>query len=375
MITKSNWGGAQAYVFMLAKHLKQGGSEVAVALGGTGAAGADTGVLAERLSEAGIRVIHLRSIIRDISLFREIDSLIEMIRVVRVEQPTVLHLNSSKAGILGSFAGRIAGVPHIVFTAHGWPYREPRSFAFRSIIWIASWCTVLFSDVVIAVSKLDEKDSPVLFSRKKIQMIHNGVATFSLLPRDEARSKLASKVSGLHTDSLWIVMNAELHPNKGIDVAIDAMKILCKKYPAAQLVVMGSGQEHDGLQEYIQAQQLTEKVFLLGFVSDSRTYLAAADIFLFPSHKEGLPLALLEAGLASLPVIASNTGGIPEVIRSGETGILVEPGDTKAVARALSDMLTDIETAKRYGIALHKHVRSSFSEEQMFSKTLTVYSS
>ena len=134
IITKSNWGGAQHYVHTIATNLKKEGRDVVVGLGGTGLPGAPAGQLESRLQAEGIRTIFLPSFARDVSLFREWHAVIALVDLIKKERPQVLHLNSSKAGGLGALAGRIAGVPHIVFTAHGWAHREPVSALKRLII-------------------------------------------------------------------------------------------------------------------------------------------------------------------------------------------------------------------------------------------------
>ncbi|MFZ2500762.1 MAG: glycosyltransferase, partial [Minisyncoccia bacterium] len=155
VITKSNWGGAQSYVYTLATRLKDTGADVAVVLGGTGEAGSESGLLAERLQEAGIRTLFLKSFMRDISLIREFKALRELIYILKSERPDVVHLNSSKAGGLGAVAARLTGVPRIVFTAHGWPFWEPRNFVAQKLIYFFSWITVMFSHAVITISDYD----------------------------------------------------------------------------------------------------------------------------------------------------------------------------------------------------------------------------
>ena len=126
VITKSNWGGAQRYVYDLATHLPKEEFEVAVAFGGTGEVGASAGLLEVRLREAGVRIIFLTTFARDIGILREFSAFFELLRTIRAENPDVLHLNSSKAGGLGALSGRIAGLRRIIFTAHGFAPNELR---------------------------------------------------------------------------------------------------------------------------------------------------------------------------------------------------------------------------------------------------------
>lgn len=369
VITKPVWGGAQAYVHTLATRYQEAGARVMVA---TGTMAGREGSLPARLRASGIPVLPLPSLMRDIDLLSEVRALMELVALIRQERPDILHLNSSKAGALGALAGRIARVPRIVFTAHGWPHREPRSFPVRAFIWLASWLTVQLAHRVIAVSRCDLATAPVLFSKKRIRVVHNGVAPFVPLPRVRARQELLLKAPGLIETVPWLLMLAELHTNKGIDTAIRALAQLAA-HPAAALVVLGEGEERARLEALIERCGVRERVFLLGFVPDARTYLSAGDCFLMPSRKEGFPMAVLEAGMAGLPVVASRTGGIPEIIEHGSTGLLVPTDDARALAKALDSVLSSQRTKEALGSALRARVEEEFSEEKMLEGTAAAY--
>lgn len=373
VITKSNWGGAQSYVHALARHSREQGADVAVALGGTGARGAASGLLAERLAADGVRVIPIASFMRDISIAQELRAFRELLAVIRRERPDVLHLNSSKAGGIGALAGRIAGVPRIVFTAHGWAHREPRGLSQRLLISMSSWATVFLSHFVIAVSECDKETAPALLLRRKIHVIPVGIAPFALLPRVKARQELIKRAPTLSETVPWLFMTTELHANKGIDLAISALARLSPAYPDMALVVLGEGSERENLLEHARACGVSDRVFLLGFVPDARQYLSAADLFLMPSRKEGLPLALLEAGHAALQVVASRVGGIPEIVEHEKDGLLIAPNDAAALAHAIGELLGNSEKARTLGTALQGDVRERFSEEMMLTKTIAVY--
>lgn len=374
VITKSNWGGAQSYVYTLASKLYANGNDVAVALGGTGMPDASTGALAERLTEKGIRIVHLKAMTRDLSVTRELHALRELYSTIRAERPDVLHLNSSKAGVLGSFIGRLSGIPSIVFTAHGWPHREPRPFLMRALIWAASWLTVAFSTATIVVSRKDYQDTPIFFSRRKIHMIHNGMDPFPLVSCDEARSALLKNAAYVPSQDYWFLMNAELHPNKAIDVAIEAFKSYAAHTVDTALVIVSDGQERPALEKQIATSGVADRIVLAGFVPNARTYMRAGNAFLLPSRKEGFPLVLLEAGLAHVPVIASRTGGIPEIIEDGRTGILIRTADKTELAAAMSHVHDNADSAIDLADALYKKVIEDFSESQMIEKTFALYS-
>jgi len=373
VITKSNWGGAQSYVYTLARHCRAEGADVAVALGGTGRPGSETGMLAARLAESDIRTLSIPSLVRDISFFREWEVLKELRELIREERPDVLHLNSSKVGGIGAVAGRLEKVKRIVFTAHGWPHREPRNALMRAFIWAASWATVALSHAVIAVSETDLKTAPALFFKKKVTLVHNGMQEFALKSREEARRFLAPSLPDLAKCKEWIFLPAELTKNKGIDIAIRAFAGVQTNVDTAALVITGEGEEHGTLARLIDSYGMQKRAFLLGFVPDVRHYLAAADIFLMPSRKEGFPLALLEAGHAGLPSIATNVGGIPEIIEHEKSGLLVRPDDVDGLADALTRLLLNPDEAKKFGAALQSTVRKKFSEDEMLKRTVSLY--
>src|SRR6056297_750671 len=146
LITKSNWGGAQRYVFDLVSTLDTTLYEPVVVLGGDGE-------LTEKLQAIGVRVITLQSAQRDISFTKELRLFGELFTIVRREQPDILHVNSSKAGGVGCFVGRLLGVKRVIFTAHGWAFNEKRPTWQKYIIKYLHWLTVLLSHTTIAVSQ------------------------------------------------------------------------------------------------------------------------------------------------------------------------------------------------------------------------------
>ena len=181
MITKSNWGGAQRYVFDLAVHARAAGFSVAVASGGDGK-------LVERLSDASVRTITLPSLRNDIGLLGSVYTLVTLIRLFRKEKPDLIHTNSTVAGLLGALAGRIARVPSIVFTSHGWAFNEDRPLLILSFLFILQWLTLLLSHHAIAVSKKTKAQVKHLpFVEKKISVIYNGISPIKSLSREKAR--------------------------------------------------------------------------------------------------------------------------------------------------------------------------------------------
>ena len=305
-ITKGNWGGAQKQVFDLATALAQAGNDVSVVFGGL-ASGTE---LQSRLTETKIPSIVLRTMDRDINFFKEIRSFISLIKILRRERPDVLHLHSPKMGGLGGLAGRITGLPRIIYTAHGWTFNEERPWIQKWLIAFFSWLIILCSHQTIVLSEKEKKQVVKWpFVKKKIIVIPNGIKNIDFLDRvDAEKSILSSSLSALPPRP-WVVTIAELHKNKGLTYAIEAVSLLPQETQLTYFII-GEGEERSQLEKLIDEKGLKSRVFLLGFHKNASKLLKAFDLFLFPSIKEGFPYALLEASQAGLPIIASAVGQV-----------------------------------------------------------------
>lgn len=353
-ITKSNWGGAQRYVFDISTAAQAAGHEVSVLCGGNG-------VLVEKLKKAGIRVVTLPFLGRDVKLADDIKSVWEVYRFLKTEKPDIFHINSSKMGGVGAFAARLAGIEKIIFTAHGWAFNAPGHWAAKMIIEEISWLTVLLSHKTICVSEAIGRamaDKP--FVKDKLVVVHNGIEPFTL-PRRKR-----------HGDKLVIGTIAELHRVKGLDVAIRAFA-RAFKYTDTTYEIVGEGDDRAYLENLSRELGVEPQIKLLGFKENAREYLAEFDIFVLPSRSEALGYVLLEAGMAKLPVVASRIGGIPEIIKDEDTGLLFESQRFQELADKLKILSSNKEEAEMYGRNLHEFVVENFSKEKMVKETLKHY--
>lgn len=370
VITKSNWGGAQRYVYDLATSLPSDRYDVSVACGGDGP-------LTEKLRAHNMPIFSVKSFQRDISFTKELLSFFELLEIYRTYKPDVVHLNSSKAGGLGALAARILRVPHIIFTAHGWPFWESRGAVQKILIAFLSWLTVLLTHITICISDYDAAvGKRMLFGKRKIRMIRNGIAPYPLLSRDDARKKLFDTATiAAHEHDVWVLTNAELTKNKNITAGIDAVALHNSRTKQKIFyTIMGDGELRRDIKEYIVRTQASSYVSMLGFVPDGRIYYKGFDIFLLPSLKEGVPYVLLEAGIAEVPCVATQTGGIPEVLENGKNGFVKPVFDTGALTDALVKLSGNADLRADFGRAHHEKITSTFSSKRMLSETLALYS-
>jgi glycosyltransferase involved in cell wall biosynthesis len=307
------------------------------------------------LEHAHIPVITIDSLERDISLKKEWAFAQELWHILKHERPDILHVNSSKAGLVGALLGRLARVPRVVFTAHGWAFNEDRPWWQKPIIKALHWLTVLLAHRTIAVSNATASEMNWPGVRKRMKVLNPGRDIGIRFSRLEAREELTHYAPTLkaHQRDPWLGMIAELHPIKRHKILLEAVSTLIEAHPSLRVILIGDGELKQTLAEAISPSGLSEHVFLLGAVSEAARFLRAFDLLTLPSHSESYGYVLHEAGLLSVPVVASNVGGIRDIVRHNESGLLAPPDDKAALASALNALLSDPARGEELASALH----------------------
>ena len=375
-ITKGNFGGAQRYVFDIATNLPKTSFLITLVCG-------EGGALTEKFKKEGLPFYIIASLKRDVSFISEIKSFVNLFLIIRKEKPDILHLNSSKMGLMGGICGKILGIEKIIFTAHGWPFKEDRTSPIRLMIYIASWITVLLSHQTIVVSKHDEiLGKRMLFLSKKINYIPIGLQTSEFLSREVAEKILFIPEPNvdLHiVNSVRLVTIAELTKNKGLQYGIDMMQELEKKFPGKYTyTIFGNGEELSNLQNKTQQLFNPQHLPIILFRSimtnrpprdlstEASRYLRAFDIFILPSIKEGMPYVLLEAAAAGLPIIATDAVENIGVTIPNMYIVSLKSGE------ALAKKVQEIEKPRQ---SLNTQPLSSYSIKDMLKKTISLYNS
>jgi glycosyltransferase involved in cell wall biosynthesis len=396
IITKSIWGGATKYTADLASALPKDQFEVFAAAGPVPADYSGRELFSE-LRDKDVALHEIKNFQKSINPLKDLFAFFEIVRLIRKVRPDIIHVSSSKAGGLVGLAAFLLKTKNCqlktVFTAHGWAYHEERPFWQKYFLKLASRVTAAFYDTVICVSEYDRRSAIAnhIAPAAKLVTVHNGIALnpppadratapspmgglaldTPLLTRAEARRELL-----LQIDNADIVIGAvgEYVKNKGYDILIAAAEIIVRRHPNVKFALLGHhGGEKENLKSEILNLKLEHSVFLVGNPSNARAHLLAFDIFVMPSLKEGLPYALLEAGAASLPVVASQVGGIPEIVEDGKEGLLVPPGNAAALATALLKMIGAETLRRNFGEALQKKIAQEFSFAKMLAETIAVY--
>ena len=360
-ITKSNFGGAQRYVFDLARSLHKEVFSPVVLCGGEE-------TLVTKLKAESIPVVSLPDLKREISLVGDMNSFFFICRILKDTRPDVFHINSSKMG-LGALAGRLIGIEKIVFTLHGFPWNEDRPKWQGVIFKFFIWLTILLSHTTICVAKESLHSMRRWpFIQNKLVVIHNGVEKFDLQERNIARAKLVENIS---EDTLLVGVASELHHIKGLDVLLRAWAKFTTNHEA-KLVILGSGEEKESLTQLSKSLNLTS-VHFKGYIDNARSLFKAFDIFVLPSRSEAMPYSLLEAGFAGIPSLSSNVGGVSEVIEDKVSGLLVPREGEGQLVSALTYLADHKDEREHFGFALNKKILQEFTLEKMVRDTIRVY--
>lgn len=373
VITKSNWGGAQRYVYDLAANLPKDEFGVKVAAGGTG-------MLFEKLKNAGIPTIHIASFQREINPLKEVFALIELAKIFLRENPDIVHLNSSKAGGIGAVAAKLASLLlrkriRVIFTVHGWGFLEPRPQWQNTAIRLASAMSAWLQDKLIIISHSDLRASGFV-SHPKLVFIPLGIEKPNLYAREDARHIFSQQIrKPVKNEELVIGTIAELTKNKGLAYLIDAGEILRNAVPRApfRMFIIGEGEKRKELEAKIEKAGLQDTVHLLGFLPEASRLLSGFDMFVLPSLKEGLPYTIMEASSADLPVVATAIGGIPDIVGNQKSGILVPPGDAVRLANAVKTLMLKTDARTKMGRAGSEKIAKQFSLSRMIRETDNAY--
>jgi glycosyltransferase involved in cell wall biosynthesis len=282
----------------------------------------------------------------------------------------VVHTHLHESNNIGRLAAHLAGTPIRIATDHSVRYRAMSRFdvALDRLLSRATTQRVAVSEAVARATC-----QRLRIERERVTVIPNSVPskTFGTMSEVERHSK-RRELGIQHTD-LVIATVGRLDPEKNHDLLLVAMRRLIEECPDVRLLLVGYGPLGPRLQAQARSLGIGSFVHLLGFRKDVEDILGAADIFVLPSEWEGLPLALLEAGAKGLPAVASNTGGVPEIIKNGETGFLVEPGDVAELANKLIQLLSNPVLRRTLGEASQRRIWSHYRSECVIPQLEDLY--
>lgn len=356
LITRLLKGGAEAKTIATVTGLD--GYEFTVGFG----ASADRGQI-EKLDRECVATRQF-PLLRHYNLPAAVPAVVSIARYLRRKEFDIVHTHSTEAGIIGRFAAALADVPHVVHTVHGVPFSDDRNHLLNRFVLACERAAAKRTDRMVTNADViaDEYLEYGIGTRGQYVTVYSGV--------DIASFETAEPANELPGTRPRVLMVGRLVDGKGFDVLLDAADVVGKQ--EGSVCIVGDGPLYGALQSAIEHRGLSETVYMTGYREDIPRVLAASDILVLPSFREGTPRVISEAMASGLPVIATDIAGIPEQIVHGESGYLIPTGNSDELATRLDELLADSGLRERMG-AFNKERVERFSVETMLADLDELY--
>ncbi|MFC1839740.1 glycosyltransferase family 4 protein [Thermodesulfobacteriota bacterium] len=360
--------GSGINTFLSMKGIKNNSASMALAC-------APGGPLLDLVHDEGMEVITFPDMVQPIAPIKDIAATINLYRYLKKNRYHIVHTHNSKAGFIGRLSAKLAGVPVIIHTVHGFAFhdQEPlwRRMLFRNLERIASkWCDKM---IFISGPLIDWALREKITSAGNIVKIYSGIDPDLFQPVSDEEKKQARIKWGINPGDPVAGIVSKLWDGKGHKVLIKAFKELLKDLDKAKLLIVGEGYLEDELRSCAEELGISDSVVFTGFKSNVSEVMACFDISVLPSFFEGMGRVLLEAMAMKIPVVASNVGGIPDLVKNNRNGILVTPGNVSELAKSMKKLLTNPKLLISMGEYGHQRVTETFSARSMSEKILNVY--
>jgi glycosyltransferase involved in cell wall biosynthesis len=321
----------------------------------------------------GVTVITIPTLVRRISPWHDLRAFLAILRHLRRLRPDIVHTHTSKAGLLGRLAARLARVPVVVHTPHGHVFYGHFGPTLSRFFLLVERMLSKITHHLIALTPGEAEDYMDLevMPPHKISVIPSGI---DLRRFAGARVDRLSKRRelGLPPAALAVGFVGWLLPIKGLSFLVRAMPGILARHPESFLVVVGKGDEEVKLRSLADSLGLNGRVLFLGWRPDVDEILPCLDLLVLPSLNEGMGRVLVEAMAAGVPIVASRTGGVPDLVWDGQNGLLVPPADSGALGQAISQLFRD-EPGRRRMAAKGKKVCGQYSAEGMVEQISHLY--
>jgi glycosyltransferase involved in cell wall biosynthesis len=365
LIARMNVGGPAIIVAELMRELDSERFEVTLVTGHC--AEDEVDYLSEVATE--IPVTRITALGRSVTILGDIKSFLTLLKIIRGFKPDIIHTHTAKAGVLGRIAGLIA-YPRAkrIHTFHGHLLHGYFSPLKTNFIILIERVLASFSAALIAIGNQVKDDllAVGVGNPNQYSVIFPGLEELDTQSKANARKEL-----GLDVDNVYIAFVGRLTQIKRPDRLIEIARYLKNNHPKDQLLITGAGEKFAETQDTAMRESLP--MLLLGWRNDIGRILSASDIVILCSDNEGIPLTLIQASQAGLPIISTNVGSVNEIVIDGETGLLVE-ANTQKLIQAVNELLSDPLKMAQFGLAGKARAKSHFSLAGMIQAHEDLYS-
>jgi len=333
--------------------------------------------LADLSREEGATMRSLGDLRQPVDPLHDSRALLKLIRIARAFKPDVVHTHTAKAGFIGRQAAlAVRPRPAIVHTYHGHVLEGYFGAAKSRLYLELERALARVSDRLIGVSEATVDDLVRLgvAPRERFSVLPLGLDLGPLAePDDGGLGERTRGELGVAPEEVLLVFVGRVVPIKRLDVLLPALAQASGPGPRLRLALVGDGEERPGLEALAGELGIEHDVLFLGYRRELRPLFAAADVAVLSSDNEGTPVSLIEAGAAGLPAVATDVGGVGEVVGEQQTGILVPPGDPAALAGALRQMADDPERRRTYGRAARSRVTERYGAARLIGDVDALY--
>jgi len=378
VITRFDKGGASENTFLTVQGLDKNKYDVILIRGlseescmGT----EETAAVESNLSEAekgGVKVITIPELVRSIHPLNDLKALFGLIGIFRDEKPHIVHTHTSKAGILGRWAAFFANITIIVHTPHGhvfWGYFNKWKTACFILL---ERMTASITDKIITITEQEKKDHLrfKIALDEKFTVIHSGV-DLTAFSNARINAPAMREKLGISPEAFVVGTAGRLTPIKGQKYLLEAAAIISPRKPDLFFVFLGDGELAPELSKMASSRGI-KNVMFLGWRQDVPEVMSTFDIFVLPSLNEGMGKVLVEAMALGKPIVASDVGGIPDLVIHNHNGLLVPPADVEGLVNSINELLHDPIKRKEMGDR-GKVVAADYSAEAMIQKIDQLY--
>ena len=377
VIARLNMGGPALHVAYLTEGLTKRGYDTTLVAGSL-ARGEDS--MAFVADARGVEVVRIDELGREISPLRDLMATIRLARLIRKERPQILHTHTAKAGTVGRVAARLAGSrkpPIVVHTFHGHVLRgyfgPVRTLLFRLLErWLAAGTTAL---IAVSPQVRDDLVSLGVAPRERFVVIRLGIELDERVAPEENGRGESRRYLGIPGDRFAVGWIGRMTAVKRTDDVLIAFKSLRDSGVDAVLCMVGDGPDRLPLEQRAHELGVARDTVFLGYQEDVAPFYAAFDVLVLPSGNEGTPVTVIEALAAERPVVATRVGGVPDVVRDGEDGFLVEAGATEDLADRLGRLARDPALRARMGKKGRERVLPRYAVKRLVDDVDELYRS
>jgi len=368
IITKLELGGAQKQLLELIRGLDKEKYNIFLFT-------AKNGLLVnEALAVEGLVLKMSGFLERPVNIFKDLAAFFEIRSFVKRNKIQIVHTHSSKAGILGRLAAGSIRETVIFHTVHGWSFHDYQPKAVRYFYMALERLCANFTSKIIVVSNSDkEKGLRNSIGKKEQYCLIRYAINFNEFAKTDLKSS-ARRALGLNEADLVVGTVACFKPQKSPLDFINIAGCLTNEFPGVKFIMVGDGCLREKIYLSIKNFNLDGRITLTGWRNDVALILSAFDIFVLTSLWEGLPIAVMEAMAAGVPVVATDTGGIKDVIQDGQSGYLAKPKDNKAICERIKELLANSQKRDEFARLAKKRISSrEFSLNSMVKNTEELY--